>query len=317
MLSTDRLKAVEHAMRFDEVMDLVKFHYAGSLRAVYAEVKDARDAAIERLLRAYAMVEVLDIQDRRWRRGRSDRRMPVERRTELALYYEIREFAPELVGTTPADELYGRAQHEPWPYGWDNIFGELRREHEEYTQFKNAESRSLQLYHARVLLKACKTAGTKAQIRAALVVAMHRIKEVSPKLEIDGLRGQWYDGSPWWPKYVVYQAYQFDMLDRLYREPSLLESIQGESPKVRHLDAYRLAEFVQRLFNKCCGTPTPNSSYPDMYSDAELTKLAWRTVTTIKSFAPELVAVGEGVHPRPLDPWSIIQRLIEDTAWAK
>jgi hypothetical protein len=318
MLSTDRLKAVEHAMRFDEVMDLVKFHYAGSLRAVYAEVKDARDAAIERLLRAYAMVEVLDKQDRRWRRytGSGNDRIPVERSTEIALYYEIRAFAPEFVNTVSPDE------HPSWAwYGWDGLFDRLRGENADYIGFKERESISLQRYHARARLKDCKTAGTKAQIRAARIVAIQRIRERADELSPSNFFSQFQGASPEYTKRVVYDHCCLDMWTRLYHQPSVLESIQGESPSVRHLEAYRRVEFVQRLYNKWSVASNPRPLYredlPSGEEGEELTELAWRAVTTIKSFAPELVAVGEGVHPRPLDPWPIIQRLIEATAWAK
>ena len=322
MIPVERGVNVKRAVLFHEVMDLVQFHYSSSLRAVHAEVKDVRDAAIERLFRAYAMVKVLDIQDSRWRRsiGSGVHCRPVERRTELALYREIRGFAPELVCKSTSIELYTEYEldTQPWPYDCDDTFGLLRRKYHKYIQFKKGESFSLQLYHARVLLKACKIVGTKAQIRAARIVAIHLIMEVSPKLEPDNPHCKFDDADPEWTKHVVYEQYHSDMHARLRHTPSLLESIRGESPNVRHLEAYRRAEFVQREFNKCYDICNRHYPYDGMYTDEELIELAWLVVTTIKSFAPELVVVKLGVHPHhAMDPWPIIQGLIEATAWAK
>ena len=318
MPSADRVKAVEKALRFHEVMGLVQFHYASSLRSREAEAKDARDAAIERLLRAFAIVKTIETERRHRRRHRrGENRLVLRRRALLAGYRQIKEFAPELVREFVAAEYYTDAELDrDFHDDFDSLFDTVRRKYKEYILFKETKAVGLQLYHARALLKACKTAGTKAKILEARMVAIRLIKEVSPEIE----HGQYWVLDPDQPgltKSRVYHAYESNMYGRLCTEPSLEEGILGESSKVRHLEAYQLAEFMQKHFNHCYDTR--NSHYDDeQIPDGALNSRAWLAVEKIKSFAPELVAADECKGPWPgMDPWPVIRRVIVATVWAK
>jgi hypothetical protein len=167
-----------------------------------------------------------------------------------------------------------------------------------------------------VLLKACKLAGTESKIREAQIVAIRLIMEVSPEIEPEAPHLKFDVDYPDITEAAVYETYNTLIYFRLIRgEPSsALESIRGESPKVRHLEAYQMADYVQRRFNKC-GDPYNSQGWS--FPGHGLDSVAWSAVTAIKQFAPDLVTDEEGVYPYPaMDPFAIIQRLVAATAWA-
>jgi len=312
MPSADRIRALEHALLFDEVMGLVQFHYASSLRDIDAEVKDVRDAAIDRLLRAFAIVKATDVQRRDWHIHRSgENRVGLRRRLILAGYRQIKEFAPELVrGMVVADFYIDSELDRDFHDDFDSLFDEVRAQHTSYTNFKWTEGVGLKLYHARILLKACKAAGTEAKIREARIIALRLIKEVSPRIEV-GASGVEIDlDHPECTKTRIYAAYNDNISWRLFGRNSLYESIRGESSKVRHFEAYQIALYGQRMLN---------DDHPHRDGvDPMLNHHGWYAIEGIRKFAPDLVTVDDCKGPWPgLDSWPIIQRLIEATAWTK
>ena len=92
MPSADRIKVVEKAVRFHEVMSIVQFHHAGCLKSFEADAVDQRDAIIARLHRA------MDIMDSLWLDHNTDRH-----EIELEGARRIREFAPEFVPDCDSD----------------------------------------------------------------------------------------------------------------------------------------------------------------------------------------------------------------------
>jgi hypothetical protein len=316
MPSADRIRAVEHALRFDDVMGLVQFHYASSLRAVDAEVKDARDAAIDRLVRAFAIVEALDSRYMAYIRrvqGGENVHMGSLSHDILAGYHQITEFAPELVRRVVAPDYTGcELDNNSWDFNRAyHRFQGVRIEHKRYTKFQRYEGNGLALYHARILLKACEAAGTEAKIREALIIALRLIKEVSPEIG----RGFGSDFAidldrPELTKSRIYSAHDDDIHWRLFGRDSLYESIRGESSKVRHFEAYQMALYGQRMLN--------DDHLNRDGEDPILNHHGWYAIEGIRKFAPDLVTVNDCKGPWPgLDSWPILQRLIEATAWAK
>ena len=326
----DRIRAVEHALRFDDVMGLVQFHYGCSLRAIDAELKDERDAAIDRLLRASAIVKAADAQRREWRGQRhGENRIGRRRRLKLAVYRQIKEFAPGLV-TVPfivvadwytAAELDGHydadADFDDEYDGYNNldfdldlILDAVREEHGRYGYFQWQDRRGLKLYHARTLLEACEVAGTEADIYEARIIALRQIKEVTPEIE-GGVPGFAIGRDQLeWIMSIIYSEYDDNLRWRLFDRDSLYKSIRGESAKVRHFEAYQLALYGQRMLNE---------DRPDRYRvDVMSTHHGWDVIEGIRQFAPDLVTVDDCKGPRHgISPWPIIQRLIGATAWTK
>jgi len=186
MLPVDRVIIVKRAILFHEALNLVQFYYAGSLKSYEADAKDERDAAIDGLYRAIAIVRVVDTQCVDWRRmhrrprhrgGEDVNRLRFQRRAQIAGCRQIREFAPELVSEFEDARNWTVLEldtnlHDKGP---GDLFCEVRREYEEYVRYKQTEAAGMHLYHARTLLKACKTAGTDAEIKEARIVATRLI----------------------------------------------------------------------------------------------------------------------------------------------
>jgi len=311
-----RAKVVKKEVLFHEAMGLVQVHHSGHLNSFEADRKAVRDAVAP--CRAHAIVEAIETQHNmyNWVGTRADggdnvARMNLRREAQLAGYHQIREFAPELV-PDPADvdwdeEFYLDVNGECWE-DHDDLFRRTRQEYREYAEFEAEEATRMRLYQARALLKACDDERTEANLGDALAVAVRQITEFAPefiKTRDDTVAA-----------FVsrVYLAYNLHMEGRIHRLPSFYESMHGESTRVRHSEAHRMAAHVLEA---------TTHRYFYVISREERDRghrqNANRVIEIIKVLAPELVpdeedADEEDADEEDADPWLIIRRVIADTA---
>jgi hypothetical protein len=306
----DRAQVVKKEVLFHEAMGLVQVHHSGHLNSFEADRKEVQDAAIARLYRAYAIVKAFGTQhtisnwsDRRADGGDSMNRMRLRREAQRDGVLQIREFEPELVPELVDMDAEYEIDEDGNYHDNSDIFQSVRYEYHRYTQSIWNKAADARLYHAWTLLKACDNEGTEADILNARISTIRQISEfasdffmTTPHCRI---------ASAEYTTAAVYKGYNRGIRHRLRQMPSKYESIDGETSRVRHLEAHQLAVYVQEESNRHYDIHGRRNEAEHI---AHLPRLADLVVERIKSFAPELIVAGNSE--------TRILRVIADAAWA-
>lgn len=327
MPSADRIKVVEKAVRFHEVMSIVQFHHAGHLKSYEADAKEVRDAATARMCRAFAILE--DIHDMVWsgRRAEGNSTMAsrrLRREAQREGIRQVREFAPELMAGTMDVDLdvdldadFDAESDEEWEEDFDTLFDQVREDYEDYTHRSRYKAELSAHLQAWALLTACDKAGVGADLRGAQIVALRQIREFAPELtdaiEIDSACSEVHAYNVM----TVNAVCRGSIDNRMYFGPtSLYKDMRGESSLIRHPEAHRMAGYVQEEYIRESSRLRQMRYFNDIpefrRQEERVTHLrlyAERVLEKIQLFAPELVSYEEGSNP-----WRIIRRVIEATA---